>query len=156
MPDEVLLFRYSALTFNGHRIHYDRRYATEVEGYPGLIVHGPLDATLLVGLLRSQLNFSNLACFEFRAVSTVFDIFPFEVCGKPSDDGSTVELWARQNDGALPCRLRRRLLRLRKLMAARSGAFGRHACHGPLMGCPDGGRVLRGHRAALGNGFFGT
>src|SRR5665647_1448780 len=52
VPDEVLLFRYSALTFNGHRIHYDRRYVTEVEGYPGLIVHGPLIATLLVDLVR--------------------------------------------------------------------------------------------------------
>ena len=52
MPDDVLLFRYSALTFNGHRIHYDRKYVTEVEGYPGLIVHGPLIATLLIDLLR--------------------------------------------------------------------------------------------------------
>ena len=52
VPDDVLLFRYSALTFNGHRIHYDRRYVTEVEGYPGLIVHGPLLATLLLDLLR--------------------------------------------------------------------------------------------------------
>ncbi len=51
IPDDVLLFRYSALTFNGHRIHYDRRYVTEVEGYPGLIVHGPLIATLLLDLL---------------------------------------------------------------------------------------------------------
>ena len=51
-PDDVLLFRYSALTFNAHRIHYDRRYATEVEGYPGLVVHGPLIATLLMDLLR--------------------------------------------------------------------------------------------------------
>ena len=50
-PDDVLLFRYSALTFNGHRIHYDRRYATEVEKYPGLVVHGPLIATLLLDLL---------------------------------------------------------------------------------------------------------
>jgi 3-methylfumaryl-CoA hydratase len=55
VPDDVLLFRYSALTFNGHRIHYDRRYVTEVEGYPGLIVHGPLIATLLVDLLRRNL-----------------------------------------------------------------------------------------------------
>ena len=57
--DEVLLFRYSALTFNGHRIHYDRKYVTEVEGYPGLIVHGPLIATLLMDLLRGceQFNF---------------------------------------------------------------------------------------------------
>jgi 3-methylfumaryl-CoA hydratase len=54
-PDEVLLFRYSALTFNGHRIHYDRRYATTVEGYPGLVVHGPLIATLLLDLLRREL-----------------------------------------------------------------------------------------------------
>ena len=50
--DPVMLFRYSALTFNGHRIHYDRSYVTEVEGYPGLIVHGPLIATLLLDLLR--------------------------------------------------------------------------------------------------------
>jgi 3-methylfumaryl-CoA hydratase len=54
VPDDVLLFRYSALTFNGHRIHYDRRYVTEVEGYPGLVVHGPLIATLLLDLLRRQ------------------------------------------------------------------------------------------------------
>ncbi|MEQ1519356.1 MAG: MaoC family dehydratase N-terminal domain-containing protein, partial [Usitatibacteraceae bacterium] len=53
-PDDVLLFRYSALTFNGHRIHYDRRYVTDVEGYPGLIVHGPLIATLLLELLREH------------------------------------------------------------------------------------------------------
>jgi 3-methylfumaryl-CoA hydratase len=53
--DDVLLFRYSALTFNGHRIHYDRKYVTEVEGYPGLIVHGPLIATLLMDLLRRQM-----------------------------------------------------------------------------------------------------
>jgi hydroxyacyl-ACP dehydratase HTD2-like protein with hotdog domain len=54
VPDDVLLFRYSALTFNGHRIHYDRRYVTEVEGYPGLVVHGPLIATLLMDLLRRE------------------------------------------------------------------------------------------------------
>jgi 3-methylfumaryl-CoA hydratase len=53
-PPDVLLFRYSALTFNGHRIHYDRRYVTEVEGYPGLVVHGPLIATLLLDLLRRE------------------------------------------------------------------------------------------------------
>ena len=55
VPDDVLLFRYSALTFNSHRIHYDRRYVTEVEGYPGLVVHGPLIATLLLDLLRHQM-----------------------------------------------------------------------------------------------------
>ena len=101
VPDDVLLFRYSALTFNGHRIHYDRRYVTEVEGYPGLIVHGPLIATLLAGSLRGQLNVDSLARFEFRAISPVFDIAAFEVCGRPSDDGSTVDLWARHEDGGL-------------------------------------------------------
>ena len=74
VPDDVLLFRYSALTFNGHRIHYDRRYVTEVEGYPGLIVHGPLIATLLLDLLRHQLPDAQVARYEFRAVRPVFDI----------------------------------------------------------------------------------
>ena len=68
MPDDVLLFRYSALTFNGHRIHYDRRYVTEVEGYPGLVVHGPLIATLLLDLLRRELPDASVARFSFRAV----------------------------------------------------------------------------------------
>ena len=64
VPDDVLLFRYSALTFNGHRIHYDRRYVTEVEGYPGLIVHGPLIATLLVDLLRREKPEATLSRFD--------------------------------------------------------------------------------------------
>src|SRR5260370_15370189 len=66
-PDSTLLFRYSALTFNGHRIHYDRRYATEGEGYPGLVVHGPLIATLLPHLLRRTLAHADEAAFSFRA-----------------------------------------------------------------------------------------
>ncbi len=101
VPDDVLLFRYSALTFNGHRIHYDRRYVTEVEGYPGLIVHGPLIATLLVELLRARLPAARMTAFSFRAVSPLFDVAPFTVCGRPSDDGTTVELWARDADGGL-------------------------------------------------------
>jgi 3-methylfumaryl-CoA hydratase len=100
-PDEVLLFRYSALTFNGHRIHYDRRYVTEVEGYPGLIVHGPLIATLLMELLRQRIPNASVARFAFRAISPLFDIAPFEVCGRPADDGATVDLWARRLDGGL-------------------------------------------------------
>ena len=99
-PDEVLLFRYSALTFNGHRIHYDRRYATEVEGYPGLVVHGPLIATLLLDLLRRSLPHANVARFQFRAVSPLFDGAPFAVCGKPVD-GGPVRLWAQNTEGAL-------------------------------------------------------
>ena len=97
--DDVLLFRYSALTFNAHRIHYDRRYATEVEGYPGLVVHGPLIATLLMDLLRRNMPEANVARFSFRAVSPLFDTAPFTVCGKP--EGSTVRLWARNAEGGV-------------------------------------------------------
>jgi 3-methylfumaryl-CoA hydratase len=104
VPDAVLLFRYSALTFNGHRIHYDRRYVTEVEGYPGLVVHGPLLATLLVDLLRRQRPDAMLRRFEFRAVAPLFDVAPFDVCGRPDDDGSAVSLWAQGADGALAMR----------------------------------------------------
>jgi 3-methylfumaryl-CoA hydratase len=100
-PDPVLLFRYSALTFNGHRIHYDRSYVTEVEGYPGLIVHGPLIATLLVDLLQRNLPQARMASFSFRAVGPLFDIEPFTVCGSPDADGHTVRLWARNMRGEL-------------------------------------------------------
>ena len=101
VPDDVLLFRYSALTFNGHRIHYDRKYVTEVEGYPGLIVHGPMIATLLLDLLRWQLPDAVVRRYEFRAVRPLFDINPFEVCGEPSADGKSVHLWARDHEGWL-------------------------------------------------------
>ncbi|WP_425549896.1 FAS1-like dehydratase domain-containing protein [Comamonas faecalis] len=100
-PDPVLLFRYSALTFNGHRIHYDRKYVTEVEGYAGLVVHGPLIATLLLDLLRRQMPDAQLARFDFRAVRPTTDLHPFSVHGKPSSDGKTVELWAQDHEGWL-------------------------------------------------------
>jgi 3-methylfumaryl-CoA hydratase len=99
VPDPVLLFRYSALTFNGHRIHYDRSYVTGVEGYPGLIVHGPLIATLLVDLLRRNLPAATVKRFSFKAVRPTFDIHPFTVCGKV--DGQTVTLWGRDHEGWL-------------------------------------------------------
>ena len=66
VPDAVLLFRYSALTFNGHRIHYDRDYVTSEEGYPGLVVHGPLIATLLVDLVRRNAPEARIEHFAFR------------------------------------------------------------------------------------------
>ncbi len=100
-PDPVLLFRYSALTFNGHRIHYDRSYVTGVEGYPGLIVHGPLIATLLMDLLRRELPQRAVAAFSFRAVSPLFDIDSFSVSGKLADDGRSVSLWATNARGEL-------------------------------------------------------
>ena len=99
--DDVLLFRYSALTFNGHRIHYDRKYVTEVEGYPGLIVHGPLIATLLMDLLRRQAADARVVKFEFKAVRPTFDIHPFSVHGQPSADGKSVRLWGRDHEGWL-------------------------------------------------------
>ncbi len=98
--DDVLLFRYSSLTFNAHRIHYDRTYATGQEGYPGLIVHGPLIATLLLDLLRRALPDARVAGFHFRAVSPTFDTAPFLVCGRQGDAGR-VSLWARSQGGAL-------------------------------------------------------
>ena len=101
VPDDVLLFRYSALTFNGHRIHYDRQYVTEVEGYPGLVVHGPMVATLLLELLRERLPGAQLRSYEFRAVRPLFDIHAFAVCGRPEADGKTVRLWARDHQGWL-------------------------------------------------------
>ena len=101
VPDDVLLFRYSALTFNGHRIHYDRRYVTEVEGYPGLIVHGPLIATLLLDLLRKNLPDARIERLEFRAVRPVFDIAPFQLHGKLALDGKTVLLWTEDHEGWL-------------------------------------------------------
>ena len=100
-PDAVLLFRYSALTFNGHRIHYDRPYATTVEAYPGLVVHGPLIATLLLELLRREMPQARVRAFEFKAVRPTFDTHPFSVHGQPSADGSTVHLWAQDHAGWL-------------------------------------------------------
>lgn len=101
VPDDVLLFRYSALTFNGHRIHYDRKYVTEVEGYPGLIVHGPLIATLLMDLLRRQMPGADVASFQFKAVRPTFDLNAFHVHGQPHADGKTIRLWASDHDGWL-------------------------------------------------------
>jgi 3-methylfumaryl-CoA hydratase len=101
VPDPVLLFRFSALTFNGHRIHYDRSYVTEVEGYPGLIVHGPLIATLLMDLLRRERPQARIERFTFTAQSPLFDLHPFEVCGRFDSGERHVELWARNHQGAL-------------------------------------------------------
>ena len=100
VPDPVLLFRYSALTFNGHRIHYDRSYVTGVEGYPGLVVHGPLIATLLLDNLRRHVLNANVKRFAFKAVRPLFDLHPFTACGR-ADGASAHALWARDHEGAL-------------------------------------------------------
>ncbi|MDQ6618575.1 MAG: MaoC family dehydratase N-terminal domain-containing protein [Pseudomonadota bacterium] len=102
-PDPVLLFRYSALTFNGHRIHYDWRYVTEFEGYPDLIVHGPLIATLLVDLARDHAAGREIASFSFRAIKPLFCNERFAVCGRAEGE-SAVSLWAQDAHGQLAMR----------------------------------------------------
>jgi len=94
-PSTVQLFRYSALTFNSHRIHYDRDYCTDVEGYPGLIFHGPLTATLLADYAYHQ-GSGTLKNFSFRAVAPLFDNQPFTI----HDDGEGT-IWAQTPDGGL-------------------------------------------------------
>jgi len=101
VPDEVLLFRYSALTFNAHRIHYDRAYVTKEEGYPGLVVHGPLTATLMIDQLRRELPEARIESFKFRAVSPAFDGAPLHLHGSPPSGDGTVELWTSNAEGGL-------------------------------------------------------
>jgi len=103
-PDPVMLFRYSALTYNGHRIHYDQPYVTKVEGYPGLIVHGPLLATLLLDLVRHALPERRIARFAFRAMAPVFDTAPFTVSGGAAGDGRSAQVWIKRADGGLAMR----------------------------------------------------
>lgn len=91
-----LLFRYSALTFNGHRIHYDRRYAQEVEGYPGLVVHGPLQATLLL-FFAADIRGALPSSFSFRSLSTIFDDDPIRLHARA--DGDRLRLWTAREGG---------------------------------------------------------
>jgi 3-methylfumaryl-CoA hydratase len=100
-PTPVLLFRYSALTMNSHRIHYDRTYATEVEKYPGLLVHGPLTFTLLMDLFRRERPDTILKSFAVRAVAPLYDIHDFSVEGAPNEDGKSATLWALNHQGRL-------------------------------------------------------
>jgi len=100
-PDPVRLFRYSALTFNGHRIHYDRPYATGEEGYPGLVVHGPLLATLLLDLARRQFPDRGIERFRFKAVRATFDVSPFHVVGARGDEAGALRLWSTDNRGQI-------------------------------------------------------
>ncbi len=92
MPDEAMLFRYSALIFNAHRIHYDIDYCRKEEGYPGLIVHGPLQTTLLLDLSRRFAG-KPVRKLDYRAVSPVFHNQKLTVGGIPSADGTSAQLW---------------------------------------------------------------
>lgn len=100
-PSPALLFRYSALTFNAHRIHYDRDYAKNMEHYPGLVVHGPLLATMLLELFSDNYAEAVLSHFEFRALSPVIDNQPFQCCGSKLSEDGTSRLWIVDNAGNL-------------------------------------------------------
>ena len=95
-PDPKLLFRFSALTFNAHRIHYDRPYATREEGYPGLVVHGPLTAVLLMDLLRRH-EPRAVRAFSFKGLAPLFDLAPFRLVCSIRD--GQVSLAAHAPDG---------------------------------------------------------
>jgi 3-methylfumaryl-CoA hydratase len=92
-PDPTQLFRFSALTFNAHRIHYDRDYCRDVEGYPGLVVQGPFTAMLLMDHLRTSLPAAQVRSFKFRAQSPLFDTAPFDLCLNAREGGA--DLWAQ-------------------------------------------------------------
>lgn len=96
-PDAVLLFQYSAATFNTHRIHYDHPYATGVEGYPGLVVHGPLTATLLMELLAAQMPEGRPREFQVTALRPLYTPEPVDLLGRV--DGEAFRLLAQTADG---------------------------------------------------------
>jgi 3-methylfumaryl-CoA hydratase len=97
--DSVLLFRFSALTFNSHKIHYDREWATKTEGYPALVVHGPLTQTLLIDFARDHAGGRAFRSFVTQARAPLFENAPFELRGRPTDTGA--ELWAVTPEGTV-------------------------------------------------------
>jgi 3-methylfumaryl-CoA hydratase len=98
--DAVMLFRYSAATFNGHRIHYDVDYCRNVEGYPGLVVHGPLIATLLLGYAENDIARGRfIRTFEFRANRPTFDLTSFHLHASDADGHAGLQLWSTNNLG---------------------------------------------------------
>jgi 3-methylfumaryl-CoA hydratase len=111
VPDAVQLFRFSALTFNGHRIHYDRDYAVRKEGYPGLVVHGPLIATLLVDLIRRHAPQRRIETFAFRALAPLFENNEMSLNAEPPAEDGTMKLWAANAAGELAVSAEARLER---------------------------------------------
>ncbi len=101
MADMVMLFRFSAATFNPHRIHYDHRYVTAVEGYPAILVHGPLTAIWMLELARDNNPGAVMTSFTMRARAPLFVDQPVTVLGEPGADGKSCALWAVKEDGTL-------------------------------------------------------
>src|SRR4030095_11262537 len=100
-PNSVMLFRYSAITFNPHRIHYDKPYCMEVEGYPVLVVHGPFSQQCLFDLLRDSMPGRRIKTFTVRARAPLFDNAPVDVIGRPTADGQDAELWTVTPKGTI-------------------------------------------------------
>lgn len=100
-PDEPMLFRFSALTYNPHRIHYNSPYTTGVENYPGLVVHGPLTCILLLNLIRREVPGRRLATFSYRAQRPLFCGNQISICGTLAADGNGVAVWAEDHHGFL-------------------------------------------------------
>ena len=94
----MLLFRYSALTFNGHRIHYDRDYVTQIEGYPGLVVHGPLQASLLIEFGAKLHGGKAPKIFTYRGLQPLFD--GASSASMPARLAPSMELWTANASGA--------------------------------------------------------
>jgi 3-methylfumaryl-CoA hydratase len=100
--DAVMLYRYSAATFNGHRIHYDVDYCRHVEGYPGLVVHGPLIATLLLGFVENHVApAARIKSFEFRAMRPTFDLSGFHLHALKTGEANVWQLWSTNNTGQI-------------------------------------------------------
>jgi len=95
------LVRWSAAMENWHRIHYDRTWAMQVEGYPGLVVHGPLTTTLLIDFARDQNPGKQIASYATQARAPLFDTAPFELRGRPATNGRGCDLWAATPDGTI-------------------------------------------------------
>ena len=104
--DAVSLFRFSAITFNPHRIHYDTPYATGVEGYPGLVVHGPYSQHCLSDFIRDMNPGRRMATFDMRARAPLFADHPFELVGRPIEDGRAAEVWAVAPNGTIAMQAR--------------------------------------------------
>jgi 3-methylfumaryl-CoA hydratase len=100
-PNPPLLFRFSAIRFNSHRIHYDRDYVTKVEKLPGLVVQSSLVSQLMIEMCRKELPAQRLASFDFKGFRQIYDTGSFTIAGNPSADGREAQLWALDGDGRL-------------------------------------------------------
>ncbi|MCB1741334.1 MAG: MaoC family dehydratase N-terminal domain-containing protein [Gammaproteobacteria bacterium] len=99
--NEALLFRFSALTFNTHRIHYDHPWATKVEGYPDLVVHGPLSSTVLINFARDHAGGRRMRGYAMRARAPLFANTEIGLSGRRSEDGTRIELWSATPEGTV-------------------------------------------------------